>query len=258
MSDYLMRDAAPIGDEGRAIIDEMVVTVLKKNLVGRRLVPMVGPLGWGVEYAPTFGFGKLGTAAVADSAGQLQLQEIKSEFALRAKHLAMAEQTPFGLDLGAVAMAASELAKQEDKVILSGLLNAKGAGSSALGDWETVGGPFNAIAAGAASLRSTGFDAPYALLMSPAKYAQLAGLMSQGRREIEMVEKLAGAGFFQSPIMPDDQVMLVSPQAWNFDLVVGQDAVTAYIGNDGLDHLFRIFETLVLRVKRPGAVCVLK
>ena len=38
MPDYLMREAAPLGDETWAKIDEMVVTVVKKALVGRRLL----------------------------------------------------------------------------------------------------------------------------------------------------------------------------------------------------------------------------
>ena len=58
--------------------------------------------------------------------------------------------------------------------------------------------------------------------------------------------------------MPDDQAMVLSLGAWNFDLVVGQDVVTAYTGNEGIDQKFRIFETLCLRIKRPGAICVLK
>ena len=44
MSDYLVRDGAPFGEKGWAKIDEMVVEVVKKNLVGRRFPEMVGPL----------------------------------------------------------------------------------------------------------------------------------------------------------------------------------------------------------------------
>ena len=43
----------------------------------------------------------------------------------------------------------------------------------------------------------------------------------------------------------------------NFDLAIAQDLITAYMGNEGLDHLFRVMESLVLRIKRPGAICVL-
>ncbi|NLX35458.1 MAG: bacteriocin family protein, partial [Chloroflexi bacterium] len=103
-----------------------------------------------------------------------------------------------------------------------------------------------------------GVDGPFALVLSPAMFARLASLMSHGRRELDMVSKLVEAGLFQSRSMPDDQVLLLSPQPWNMDLVVGQDIVTSYLGNEGLDHRFRVFETLVLRVKRPEAACVLK
>ena len=202
MSDYLMRDAAPFGDEGWEKIDEMVVGVIKRTLVGRRFVSIVGPLGWGVEFAPTFKFATTdGGDEVADSAGQVRLEELKATFALRAKHLAMAASTPFGLDMGAVAMAAAAVAEQEDASVIGGLLEAKGKLEGPLGDWTKMGEPFKAVVAAQAKLRKEGCDAPYAVVMSPAKYAELAGLMQNGRRELEMVGKLAGAGLFQSTTM---------------------------------------------------------
>ena len=257
MSDYLMRDAAPFDEKVWAKIDEMVVTVVKKTLVGRRFTELVGPLGWGVEIAPAFGFDSEEGAAVAGEADYLRLKGVQQEFLLKAKHLAMADQTPFALDLGAVAIAATDLAKQEDELVIGGLLSNAGS-EGQLGDWDTLGGPFKAIATATADLRSSGFAGPYAVVLSPGMYARLASLIQHGRRELDMVEKLAGAGIFQSTIMPDDQVMVVSSQAWNFDLVVGQDVVTAYVGNEGLDHRFRVFETLALRIKRAGAICLLK
>ena len=39
---------------------------------------------------------------------------------------------------------------------------------------------------------------------------------------------------------------------------VAQDLLTAYLGNEDLDHKFRVLESLVLRIKRPAAICVLK
>ena len=257
MNEYLMRDAAPFGEEGWQKIDEMVVRVAKKNLVGRRFVELVGPLGWGVEVAPTFSFIQIDDTDVAtDSTEYLALQELSQEFVLKAKHLAIAQQTPFSPDMGAVAIAATRLAKCEDRMVLDGLLET--AQELALGEWDQMGGAFKAISGATAALRQGSFDAPYVVVMSPAMYATLAGHMQQGRRELEMVSKLAEGGLFQSAVMHEGQVLVASPQAWNFDLVVGQDIVTAYAGNERLDHRFRIFETLVLRVKRTGAVCVLK
>lgn len=257
MGDYLMREAAPLSAEVWAQIDEMVVTVVKKNLVGRRFLPLVGPLGWGVEQVPVFGFEEAEGAAVAKEAVYIPLKELAEEFLLKAKHLAMAEAGPLALDLGAAAIAATKLAKAEDALILEGLMKASTC-SAPLGDWDTLGGPFAAVAAAEAKMLQAGYDGPYALVLSPAMYARLASLMSAGRREMEMVEKLVKVGVFQSTGMPEDMALVLSPQAWNMDLVVGQDVVTAYLGNEGLDHRFRIFETLALRVKRAGAICVLK
>ncbi|MBN1401768.1 MAG: encapsulin [Anaerolineae bacterium] len=256
MSDYLMRDGAPFGSDVWAKIDGMVADVVKKNLVGRRFIELIGPLGWGVEVAPTFGFESAEGADAAASGGYLPLEELRAEFLLKAKHLAVASATPFALDLGAVAMAATKLAKAEDELLLGGLV--KGALAGELGAWDSEGAPFKAIAAAIAKLRGAGFDGPYAALMSPGMYATMAAQMRHGRREIEMVERLVQAGLYQTTSVSDGQVLVTSPQPWNYDLVVGQDIATAYLGNQGLDHRFRIFETLVLRVKRPHAVCVLK
>lgn len=258
MDNYLMRDGAPFGEEGWEKIDDMVVTVMKKNLEGRRFIELVGPLGWGVEVAPSFGFVEEDGADVAtETTEYLRLQEIAQEFTLRAKHMAMADDTPFALDLGAVALAATKLADAEEEIVIGGLREAA-EDSIEMTDWDTLGGPFELVSEATARLRATGFDAPFAVVMHPKMYARLASLMRQGRREIEMVEKIAESGIFESTALPDGEVLVVSPHSWNVDLVVGQDAVTAYLGNEGIDHRFRIFETLALRIKRPGAICVIE
>jgi len=258
MYGYLMREAAPFGPEVWAKIDEMVVNIVKKTLVGRRFVEIVGPLGWGVEMAPKQGFASENGAVVAGPAVYAPLQEVSQDFLLRAKHLVMAEQTPFGLDLGAVAIAAMNLAKAEDKAVIGGLL-AKAGCKSELKDWTVAGEPFQAIADAIAKLQASGATGPYALVLGSANYAKLAGLMRGYGRELEMVEKLVKGGIFQ---YNDEKVlagkaMVASLGAWNFDLVIGQDVATAYLGNDNLDQRFRIFETLLLRVKLPESICVL-
>lgn len=259
MSDYLMREDAPITEAVWAAIDDMVVSVVKKVLVGRRVIDLVGPLGWGVEVAPLFAFTEQDGAVIATPTTEyIPLEENVQEFMLRAKQLVTSQQTPYGLDLGAAATAATRLAKAEDRIVIGGLAGKAGC-SAALGDWDTLGGPFRAVADAIAQLRDTGFDGPFAAIMSPATYARLASLFMHGRRELELVRSVLEAGIFQStdPAVAE-QVLVLSPQSWNVDLVVGQDVTTAWLGNEGLDQRFRIFETLALRVKRPGAICVLK
>jgi len=38
---------------------------------------------------------------------------------------------------------------------------------------------------------------------------------------------------------------------------VGQDLNTAYLESKNLNHYLRVLETVALRIKRPGAICVL-
>ncbi len=257
MTDYLMRDGAPFGAEMWDKIDKEVVEVIKHTLVGRRFISLVGPLGWGVDLAPKFGPVGKEPFALQDKPEYLPLVELSQSFLLRARHLAMAEQTPFGLDLGSIAQASIALAKAEDQLLLGGLLKAAKQ-TAPLGDWTALGGPFQAVSAAIGKLRASGFEAPYVLVMSPAQYAALAGIMSMGRRELDMVEKLAGGGIFQWADMADGQVLIVAAAPWNVDMVVGQDVATGHTGNVGLDHEFKVFETLALRLKRPGALLLLK
>lgn len=259
MSDYLMRQDAPITEETWAAIDEMVYSVVKKILVGRRVIDLVGPLGWGVEVAPLFAFtDEDGVAIATPTTEYVRLEEIAQEFMLRGKQIAISRQSPYGMDLGAAALAATRLAKAEDGIVIGGLARLAEC-SGELGDWDTMGGPFRAVAEAIAQLRATGFDGPFAAIMSPAMYARLASLFMQGRRELVQVESILSAGIYQStdPAVAE-QVLVLSPQPWNMDLVVGQDVTTAWLGNEGLDQHFRVFESLVLRLKRPGAVCVLR
>lgn len=258
MYDYLMREAAPFGPEVWAKIDEMVVNIVKKTLVARRFMEIVGPLGWGVETAPKFGFTTEDDGVVATATQYIPLQEIGQNFKLRAKHLVMAEQTPFGVDLGAAAIAAINLAKAEDAIVIGALLAEAGC-SSELGDWAAPGGPLQAVANATAALQAGGNAPPYALVLSPAMYAQLVGLINNGVRELQMVQELAKGGIFQyvDETVLGGKALVLSLGAWNFDLVIGQDVVTAYLANEGLDQLFRIFETLTPRVKLPSSICVL-
>jgi uncharacterized linocin/CFP29 family protein len=66
---------------------------------------------------------------------------------------------------------------------------------------------------------------------------------------------VASGGLFQSPVLEAGQGFVVSLGKHNLDLAIGQDLVTAYMGNEALDHLFRVMETIALRVKRPQAIC---
>ena len=56
------------------------------------------------------------------------------------------------------------------------------------------------------------------------------------------------------PQLSDDIVILVSANPYLIDIAVGADAVIDYIGLEGDEHVFRVWETLALRVKNAKSI----
>jgi uncharacterized linocin/CFP29 family protein len=56
-------------------------------------------------------------------------------------------------------------------------------------------------------------------------------------------------------VLPEQGALMVESGAQNMDLAVGLDFTTAYVESSDLNHHFRVLESVVLRVRRPGAIC---
>ena len=52
MSDYLMRDDAPLTKQEWERLDETVISAARRVLVGRRFISLAGPLGVGTQIVP--------------------------------------------------------------------------------------------------------------------------------------------------------------------------------------------------------------
>lgn len=142
-------------------------------------------------------------------------------------------------------------------MILNALLQAADK-SVALSDWGEPGTALADVVAATQALVSDAFYGPYVVVLSPALYAQTQRVaFGMGHLVSKLIEDVAEGGFFRSPLLGTQSGLVMSIGAHNMDLVVGQDITTAYAENEGLDHDFRVLETLVLRIKRPGAICKL-
>lgn len=248
MSDYLMRGDAPLSDGEWAQLDKIVVDVARQFLVGRRFLDLAGPFGAGLEVIP------VGTGEGRTYVG---LEVIEQEFALNWREVEASRMMGVPLELGSAAQAAMACARAEDEMVLRGLMAASGK-QVALGDWSEPGAPLADVVKATETLFADGFFGPYAVVLSPNLYTETQRVSrGMGRMVGKLITDVAGGGLFRSALLKKDQGMVLSLGAFNFDLVVGQDLVTAYQGNEGLDHSFRILETLALRVKRAGAVCKL-
>jgi len=281
MSDYLMRDDAPLSAEEWEQLDQLVVEVARTLLVGRRFISLTGPLGAGTLNVPVASVSSA-QACLHDEAGCgctggnviqvtgrkfLPLPIIHQDFRLAWRDMEASRQVEQPLELGPAAAASAACAIAEDKLIFhghpehgyEGLLNAAGRHTVPLGDWDKVGAAFAHVVAATETLVADGFYGPFACVLSPALYARTQRVARDiGRLESELIKDVAEGGLFRSPVLAGNQGLVVALGAHNLDLAVAQDLITAYLGPENMDHNFRVLESLVLRLKRPGAICVLE
>ena len=119
-----------------------------------------------------------------------------------------------------------------------------------------MGSAFSDVVEGVRVLTQAGFTGPYALTVSPRLYADLNRIFdASGVLELEQVEKLARRGVYPTAALPEPGALLVDSGAANLDLAVGLDMSTAYVESSNLNHRLRVLESLVLRMRRPGAIC---
>jgi uncharacterized linocin/CFP29 family protein len=274
--DFLQRDQAPLGVAEWAAVDQAVVRTAQSILVGRRFINLVGPFGAGVEALPTdvlAGGGGGNIDLLGNKEGEgisigtrrfLPLPLLYKDFWVHWRDLESSRRLGVPLDLGKAASAAAATAQTEDRLIfdgepslgLPGLRSVDGRQTLPMSDWNSGGRAFADVVEGVRVLTQAGFTGPYALAVSPRLYADLNRVFdATGVLELEQVEKLARRGVYPTAVLPEPAALLVDSGAQNMDIAVGLDLSTAYVESSNLNHLFRVVESLVLRIRRPAAVC---
>ena len=276
MPDYLQRDQAPLGPDEWAALDQTVVRTAQSVLVGRRFISLVGPFGPGIEALPNDVLGG-GGRGVVDLLGNQEGESLRIErrsflalpllykdFWVHWRDLESSRQLGVPLDVGKAAAAAAATAQAEDRLVfdgepsldLPGLRTIEGRQTLPMSDWGSMGRAFGDVVEGVRVLTQAGFTGPYALAVSPRLYADLNRIFDDsGVLELEQVEKLCRRGVYPTAVLPEPGALLVDSGAQNMDLAVGLDLSTAYLESSNMNHLFRVVESLVLRIRRPGAVC---
>jgi uncharacterized linocin/CFP29 family protein len=273
---YLNRAESPLTERDWELIDSTVIEVARRSLVGRRFLHVFGPLGAGVQDVDYDTFAGMGSAQVAVFGetetsvvrAQRRVHEnipiIYKDFMLYWRDIETSRQLNAPLDVSAAAAAASIVAQKEDFLIFNGdeecgyegLINATGRNTIPARNWPEAGSGFQDVVDARSKLMESGFFGPYAVVLNPVWYANLHRVYANsGVLEINHVREMATAGVFQTPALKDNQGLILSVGIQNFDIAIGQDLVTAYLGVDRMNHPFRVFESLVLRLKRPGAIC---
>lgn len=273
--DFLLRDDAPFSDELWKRIDDTVVNKAREQLVGRKFIPVYGPLGAGIQNINMDIF-SLGNDTVISSNGEEDTEVVKvqnrryveipmifKDAFISWRDFENSKRTGLPLDLAPIAITAQACANKEDQIIFfgneewgyKGLMNVDGRQTIQKSNWSEGENAFSDIVAGLEKLVRKGFYGPYVLVVSPDLYAQLQRIQpGTGKLELDRIRELINGKVYQTPILGTNKAVLLEKGAANMDLVIGQDLVTAYIGPEKLNHVLRILETILLRIKRPESI----
>lgn len=278
MNDLLARHEAPLSNTDWELLDDVVVQAASRQLVARRFIQVFGPLGAGIQDIDFDTYGGIDSALI-DMLGDMEADPVQTirrihekipliykDFIIYWRDIETSRRLGLPLDAATAAAAASFVAQREDDLIFNGsidqgfqgLLTADNRNSITAHDWDEAGAAFEDAVTAIQKLVDTGFFGPYAVAVSPRRFAQMHRVYANtGVLEINHIRDVATAGVFQSPSI-SDYGLVVSTGIQNLDIAVAQDIITSYLGPANLNHPFRVLESLVLRIKRPGAICTLE
>ncbi|MFC4768025.1 family 1 encapsulin nanocompartment shell protein [Effusibacillus consociatus] len=257
-------------------LQSIVVEAARRQLIGRRILEIYGPLGAGIQGVPADRFENVELAA-ADQLGQtegeafgtghrvqLPIPILYKDFILHWRDIEFARQIGTDIDFSAAAGAASVVATKEDDLIfngkaefgIEGVTNATGRLTHMIEDWTESGRAYADVVQMTTKLIENGQFGPYAMAVHPALYAKMLRV-HQGTNvlEIEHIRELVTAGVYQSPVMKENTGVIVSVGRQNFDIAITEDLSVTYLGAERMNHPFRVYECLVPRIKRPSAIC---
>ncbi|MBI4511483.1 MAG: bacteriocin family protein [Deltaproteobacteria bacterium] len=251
---------------------------MRRNLTARRFIDVFGPLGAGLETVSYETYGEDAMAEVdlvggrdarviaAESEVYRRIPLIYKDFVFHWRDVELSRKMDAPLDVSRAVRAAHFVAHREEELIykgnkdlgIEGLLNSKQRLQTKRLDWKQFGKPYQNIREATVTLLKANHHRPYACILSPQLYAELLKTDKDlPVIEIDAIAKLCEDGVYQSQALAPDQALVVSTGPQNFDLAIAEDVSVAYLGPENMNYSFRIYESLVLRIKRPTAICTL-
>ncbi|MGZ0050331.1 family 1 encapsulin nanocompartment shell protein [Brevibacillus gelatini] len=269
---------SPLTKDEWSQLDDTVIDMARRQLVGRRFIDIYGPLGEGIQTITNDVYDESRFGGLSLRGESLEMTQpsrrvsmtipiLYKDFMLYWRDVAQARTLGMPLDMSAAANAAASCALMEDDLIfngsaefdLPGLMNVKGRLTHLKSDWMESGNAFADIVEARNKLLKMGHSGPYALVVSPELYA-LLHRVHKGTNvlEIDHVRNLVTDGVYQSPTIKGRSGVLVATGRHNLDLAIAEDFDTAFLGDEQMNSLFRVYECAVLRIKRPSAICTLE
>jgi uncharacterized linocin/CFP29 family protein len=264
------RSAASFGQEIWDEIDAVTRTAADEVRAGRRLLEVVGPLGFAAragvaEDEPAHGEDEPTEIAHVHVPRVRALPVLHRTFALGARSVEASERGE-PLTLSEAAEAARQLARAEDRLLFEGharagvrgLLAHEGAVELPAGDWSDPVRAADDLLGALARLDAAGRHGPFAVALSPARFYQL--LRPHPGTALTPYQQLQPAfdgGIVKAPALGDGAVVVVK-SASGPRAVIGQELTAAYDGREGIFHRISLVESITLLPGVPGSVALLR
>ena len=269
----------PLTSEQFAHMQAEVVREARRTLVARRFIGIFGPLGAGIESVSLERYGpdkdaELDLIGRADPDPIVPLHEtyvrvpiLFKDFVIHWRDVELSRKLGAPLDASRAIRAAHFVADREDELLfngdegyeISGLLNAEDRNTVKRGDWGKYGQAYQDVVTATELLLEHNHHRPFALAVSPRDYARLVRQREgEFAPELDAILRLCDDGVYTSPAIPDGKSVLVSTGDQNFDIAIAEDLSVSFLGERDQDYPFRVYECLVLRIKRPKAICTIE
>jgi uncharacterized linocin/CFP29 family protein len=259
---HLLREHAPISDEGWRLLDEEARERLTPALAARKLVDFSGPHGW--EHSAT----NLGRSEeLSDSpedgvAGRqrrvLGLVELRARFAVSRSELDDADRGADDINLDDLDQAARRVAAAENAVVFHGWNAAAITGviEGSANDPITLGADCDQypghVAKALDALRGIGVDGPYGLALGPEAHTRVLETSEQGGYPLlEHLRKILDGPIVWAPAVKGGAV--VSLRGGDFLFESGQDLSIGYLSHDAEAVELYLEESFSFRAVTPEA-----
>ena len=258
---HLMRDIAPVSEEGWQAVEAEAVQALRHFLVARRLVDVHGPDGWEQEIARRGSVDDVADAPIGIRARVRSVQplvEYRAEFWLDRVELDAVDRGARDADLQPASDAARRLALAEDDAVfngsktalIAGIAEATPHGRLPIRD-DYVQYP-STVARAIDVLQAAGIGGPYAVALGPRCYTGVVETTEMGGYPVlEHLRLITGGSVLWAPSI--DGALVMSQRGGDYLITLGQDTSMGYLDHDAERVHLYLEESFTFQVLRPEA-----
>jgi uncharacterized linocin/CFP29 family protein len=261
---HLLRQLAPISDEGWAAIEDEAKSRLTTYLAARKLVDFSGPEGWAHSarnMGRTVGVEPPAEGVSANQRRVLPLVELRTEFTLSRAELDNTDRGASDIDFDNLDEGAKRIALAENGAVFNGYPSGgidgiRGALSSEpiKLDADYAKYPVS-VSMAVNQLLERGIGGPYGLAIGPAGYTGIIETTEQGDLLLDHLRQILGGPVVWAPGV--DGAVVLSLRGGDFVLDVGQDLSIGYLDHSADSVRLYFEESLTFRVLEPdAAICL--